>query len=216
LLSGRPRLGTAIPSAADDEPDAGVRNRAERAKPWQRNRRSFWPALPLTVLDPLQGRPTCLPHSLAPSLPGIDMHNDALPALPAVVHHSLGREERRILCRQLKSVTSLARSNTATMPLVRAYTRALSGAQSPRKNPYVRKALARSSKGVPAGEPCLVLPDVFHTGTDLARTTVLFSTIETKLLTDTRSLVTLVTVRPDAVAIYGPKSRINIYVRKSR
>jgi len=75
------------------KPDAGVRNHAERAKPWQRNRRSFAPALPLTVLDPLQGRPTCLPDSLVPSLPAIDMPDDALPAHPAVGHHTLGREE---------------------------------------------------------------------------------------------------------------------------
>jgi len=50
----------------------------------------------------------------------------------------------------------------------------------------------------------------------LARTTVLFSTIETKLLIDTRALVTFVSVRPNAVAIYGPKSRINVHVRKGR
>jgi hypothetical protein len=51
-----------------------------------------------------------------------------------------------------------------------------------------------------------VLPDVFQTGTDrsLARTTVLFSTIETKLLIDPRALVALVSVRPNAVAIIAP------------
>jgi hypothetical protein len=41
--------------------------------------------------------------------------------------------------------------------------------KSPRKNPYARKALARSSKRVHAGGPCLVLPDVFQTDTDLSR-----------------------------------------------
>ena len=103
---------------------------------------------------------------LAPSLPGIDMHDDALPALPAVVHHLLGREERRILCHQLKSVTNLVLGVIRQRcHWVRVYTRALSGAESPRKNPYVRKALARSSKRVLAGGPCLVLPDVFQART---------------------------------------------------
>lgn len=50
-----------------------------------------------------------------------------------------------------------------------------SDAQSPRRNPYVRKALARSSKRVHAGGPCLVLPDVFQTGTDLSRALQSFS-----------------------------------------
>jgi hypothetical protein len=52
-----------------------------------------------------------------------------------------------------------------------------------------------------------VLPDVCQTDTDLARTAVLFSRIETRLVIDTRALVTLVGVRPNAEAIYGPKSR---------
>jgi hypothetical protein len=55
------------------------------------------------------------------------------------------------------------------------YMRALSGAQGPRKNPCVRKALARSSKRVHAGGPCLVLPDVCQTDTDLSRALQSFS-----------------------------------------
>ncbi len=58
-----------------------------------RNRRSFAPVLPLKVLGPLQGRPTCLPDSLVPSLPGTDMHDDVLPVPPVAGDHSLGREE---------------------------------------------------------------------------------------------------------------------------
>jgi hypothetical protein len=43
----------------------------------------------------------------------------------------------------------------------------LSGAQSLRKNLYGRRAHAQSSKGLHAGEPCLLLLDGFRTDTDL-------------------------------------------------
>ena len=43
------------------------------------------------------------------------------------------------------------------------------------KAPGERKAHARSSKGVHTGGPCLVLPDVFQIGTDLARALQSFS-----------------------------------------